>query len=234
MTTAQRGLFLDFDGTLCDSLTALRGVHRDFLASFGRVATADEFDTLNGPPLAAVVETLRQRHDLPGDAADLLALYRRLALAAHGEAPVAPGGAELLRHAGQAGWKVWIVTSAPAASVRAWLRLRGLEADVAGVVGGDDVARGKPDPAPYRLALARAGCAAAQSVAVEDSLQGAQAALAADLPTWLVAASGGDGLAETGSLNGHGRYLGVLHGLNDPRLLGRRTPSPGVATGARP
>lgn len=61
-----------------------------------------------------------------------------------------------------------------------------LGSDLAGrlavVVTGDDVARKKPDPEVYRLALYRLGLQAGEAVAVEDSQNGVEAALAAGLP----------------------------------------------------
>jgi HAD superfamily hydrolase (TIGR01509 family) len=49
------------------------------------------------------------------------------------------------------------------------------------VVAAQDVARHKPDPAAYLLALSRLGVPARGTVALEDSVPGLRAALAADL-----------------------------------------------------
>jgi len=54
------------------------------------------------------------------------------------------------------------------------------------VVSGDDVSRGKPDPEPYRVAIERADADPGLSIAVEDSPQGAAAARAAGLRTFLL------------------------------------------------
>jgi beta-phosphoglucomutase-like phosphatase (HAD superfamily) len=50
-------------------------------------------------------------------------------------------------------------------------------------VCGEDVARKKPDPEAYRLALAQLGCDVAQALAIEDSSNGLRAAMAAGLCT---------------------------------------------------
>lgn len=54
------------------------------------------------------------------------------------------------------------------------------------VVAGDDVERGKPDPQAYLLAAAGLGVAAADCVAVEDSVPGVTSALASGALTYAV------------------------------------------------
>jgi beta-phosphoglucomutase-like phosphatase (HAD superfamily) len=58
-------------------------------------------------------------------------------------------------------------------------------------VSGDDVRHGKPDPEGYVLASQRAGCPPSRILAIEDSQQGARAALAAGLKTFLLAEPAG-------------------------------------------
>lgn len=178
-----RGLLLDLDGVLCDSLPALRQAYRRFLEAFGAPATDAEFDSLNGPPLAEIVRRLKAAHGLAGDPDQLLHSYRRLVAEAHAGAGAAAGAAEVLAEARRLGWRTAVVTSAPAASVGAWLQRQGLAEWFDAVVDGEAVSRGKPDPEPYLTAAARLGCRPAACLAVEDSEQGATAALAAGAPT---------------------------------------------------
>ena len=184
---AAGGLFCDLDGTLCDSLTALRGAYQRFMAGFGLPASDAEFDSLNGPPLAQLVAILRTKHGLPGTDQDLLTGYLALAERAQADALPASGAAILLARARQKNWQVWVVTSGRRDASLAWLARHSLDKYVDGLVGGDEVSRGKPDPEPYLLALQRSGLRSEASLAVEDSEAGAQAALAARLPTWLLA-----------------------------------------------
>ena len=190
----RRGLFLDLDGTLADTLPMLRRAYRDFLARFGASGSEREFESLNGPPIPEIVARLKTVHRLPGTAVELTARYRSLLDEAHRAAPPQDGAAELLTAARAHGWTAAVVTSNPHAATQAWLIRVGLADRVAVVVGGDDVARGKPDPEPYRLALARGGCEATTSLAIEDGVQGALAAMGAGLPTWRLGA-GAEALA---------------------------------------
>ncbi len=184
----QRGLFVDLDGTLADSLQVLRDAYETFLTGYGRRGSSAEFDSLNGPPLVEIVARLKRSHDLPGSRDDLLRRYAALFDAAHLSAPACVGSRELLAHARDAGYAVAVVTSTRRSAAEAWLEKAALRSLVDFVVGGDDVAKGKPDPEPYLHALALTRCEAALSLAVEDSLQGSYAAMSAGIPTFLVGA----------------------------------------------
>ncbi len=181
-----RGLFLDLDGTLADTLPRLRQAYRDFLARFGRAGSCAEFERLNGPPLAEIVAALARGHALAAPPPDLLATYSDLVAAAQRQAPARDGAAELMAMARRRGWAVAVVTSATEALARNWLRGAGLEDLVDAVIGGDQVRRGKPDPEPYLVALARTGCDAGRSIAVEDSPSGDRAPASAGIPSWAI------------------------------------------------
>jgi HAD superfamily hydrolase (TIGR01509 family) len=204
----RRGLFLDLDGTLADSLTALRAVYYDFLARFGVAGSEAEFQSLNGPPLVRIVDILRKTHDLAPSREELLALYGDLIARSHDRVLPAPGALELLTEAGRHGWAVAVVTSTAREPAQRWLVRTGLAPLVDVIVGGDEVETGKPDPAPYRLALERTGCAASCSLAVEDSPQGATSAAAAGIPVWVLAS------ALAPQLSGRPQILGLLPDLS--------------------
>lgn len=69
-------------------------------------------------------------------------------------------------------------------------------------VFGDEVAKGKPDPESYELALKKAGVRAEEAVAIEDSLTGAKSSLAAGIRTIVINKNEAlfDGLADEGQL----------------------------------
>ena len=105
-----------------------------------------------------------------------------------GALPLRPGVARLLRAARSAGLRQGIVTTSGRAAVEALCQ--GLESDLAAGfdfwICGEEVARKKPDPEAYRLALGqlalgRLAVPAGRVLAVEDSANGVQAAAAAGL-----------------------------------------------------
>ncbi len=182
-----KGLLLDLDGTLADSVPALRAVYFAFLSGLGATGTDDEFGRLNGPPLAEIIQVLKKAHGLRDEPAALLGRYSDMIRHAHQTAPPVGGASELLQEARTRGWKIAVVTSSPRLAAWDWLVRSGLSDLVDTVVGGDEVAHGKPAPDPYVLGLSRVNCAAAVSLAVEDSRLGAMSAVAAGLSTWVVA-----------------------------------------------
>jgi len=179
-----KGLFLDLDGTLADSLIPLKQVYFSFLDSYGISGNEVEFQQLNGLPFSDIITVLRKAHNLRDDVAKLSDRYSAMVQKAHALAPPAAGARTLLDCARSKGWKVAVVTSAKRTWAAEWLEHNAFAVDA--VVGGDDVSAGKPSPEPYQLALSRTHCAPAQSLAVEDSRNGACAALAAGLSTWVI------------------------------------------------
>lgn len=182
--STSRGLFLDLDGTLADSLDVMRRVYDRFLVHFGCMASDDEFNSLNGPPLKEVVRRLKATHGLPGDVDALVANYQTFIAEAYDDVEPSLGVRDVMNIAKEGQWVIGVVTSNDERLTRRWLERTGLDGLVDVMVCGGDVKVGKPSPEPYLLALERAGCAAEYSVGVEDSAQGSQSAQSAGLKTF--------------------------------------------------
>ena len=102
-------------------------------------------------------------------------------MAASTEAPRFPlkaGVVELLASLKRAGVPCAVASSSSAAEIRHRLQSVGILGHFAAVTGGDEVSRGKPDPAVYLRAAERIGFRPVQCLAFEDSENGALAALA--------------------------------------------------------
>lgn len=179
---SRRGLFVDLDGTLVDSIPAMKMVYRRFLEGFGAQGTDEEFDELNGPPLNRVVEILRNRHKIAASSSDLLRQYERMVKENYLSTKPNPGAPEVLAHALSLGWKCAVVTSNSASLAREWVLQNNLV--VTDIIGKESIRIGKPDPEPYLIALQQLNCEARISVAVEDSAAGLKSALAAGLLTF--------------------------------------------------
>ncbi|SMF55248.1 haloacid dehalogenase superfamily, subfamily IA, variant 3 with third motif having DD or ED [Tistlia consotensis] len=116
--------------------------------------------------------------------AEKTARYHAL-LAAEGGA-LRPGVRRLLGEARAAGLRLAVATTTTPANVEALIRIafgRPATALFEVVAAGDAVARKKPDPEVYRLALGRLGLPAGACLAFEDSANGLKAALGAGLAT---------------------------------------------------
>jgi HAD superfamily hydrolase (TIGR01509 family) len=106
-------------------------------------------------------------------------------LVATGALPARPGIARISAEAASAGWGLAVASTSAEASVRAVLEHAvGVEAASRfSVFAGDIVPRKKPSPDIYLLALSQLGAAPDDTIVVEDSANGMQAAVAAGLAT---------------------------------------------------
>jgi HAD superfamily hydrolase (TIGR01509 family) len=103
-----------------------------------------------------------------------------------GALPPRPGVARLIDEALAAGWQLAVASTSAEESVRAVLELAAGPRNAArfsAVLAGDVVARKKPAPDIYALALERLAASAADTVVVEDSKNGLDAARALGLTT---------------------------------------------------
>jgi HAD superfamily hydrolase (TIGR01509 family) len=129
-----------------------------------------------------------------GAAERIAELHRRknahyAAIVEAGELHLRPGLPELLDALTSAGLRLAMATTTSRANLEVLLSAT-LGADGMSrfefAVCGEDVSRKKPDPEAYVLALRRLRLPAARCIAVEDSANGLQAALAAGIPTVIV------------------------------------------------
>lgn len=76
------------------------------------------------------------------------------------------------------GFRLMVVTGASRASCEIILEMGGIREFFSDLVCAEDVTRGKPDPQGYHLAMQHAGCSEQETLIVEDSQSGIDAALA--------------------------------------------------------
>jgi HAD superfamily hydrolase (TIGR01509 family) len=188
-------LLWDVDGTLAE--TELDGHRLAFNRAFAEAGLPWRWDPATYLSLLSVSggrerlrSFLQQVEGAPPSTARVEALQAAKqrhygALVAGGGLSLRPGVARLLEAAAAAGIPQVIVTTSGRAAVSAlleqllprpqlWFRFW---------VCGEDVAGKKPDPEAYRLALAQLDCPVEQALAIEDSCNGLQAAVAAGLST---------------------------------------------------
>ncbi|MDQ0821408.1 HAD superfamily hydrolase (TIGR01509 family) [Arthrobacter sp. V4I6] len=108
-----------------------------------------------------------------------------------GQMPARPGIVRIVDEARSAGWQLAVASTSAESSVRAVLEHVVGEERAAGfrIYAGDVVARKKPAPDIYELAIADLGITAKDAVVVEDSENGLRAALAAGLKTLVTVSS---------------------------------------------
>lgn len=113
----------------------------------------------------------------------LLEAYRG-AIAVH--TTLYPGAMAAVEALKEAGFAVSICTNKPEALAEALLRALGVRDAFGALVGADTLPVRKPDPAPYRAAVERAGGVVARSMLIGDTETDALTGVAAGVPVALV------------------------------------------------
>lgn len=171
-----RALLLDFNGTLSEDEPLLCGIFQELFAEAGRPLTeAEYYERLAGLSDREIVRMWLGRDD-PTILERKTARYRELAdgSTVTDEARAAVrGAAELV--------DVAVVSGSARAEIEPVLTAAGLAGSITVIVSADDIARSKPDPEGYLIALHLLGVQPGEAVAVEDSEAGVGAAKAARL-----------------------------------------------------
>lgn len=191
---ALRALLWDVDGTLAE--TERDGHRRAFNRAFVDAGLPLHWDAdAYGSKLLItggaerIAAALAQLEGQPPERQRVEALHTSkqkhyASLVADGGLLPRPGVLELMAEAQGAGLSQVIVTTSGRSAVRALVDKfpPGAQAGLAFWVCGGDVARKKPDPEAYLLALGRLGLGPGQAIALEDSSAGLIAADRAGLP----------------------------------------------------
>jgi HAD superfamily hydrolase (TIGR01509 family) len=93
------------------------------------------------------------------------------------------GFSELLAWTDTHNLKRALVTNAPRLNAEFMLEVLGIKEAFHTVVLADDCIAGKPDPAPYQVALSKLEITAEEAIALEDSPSGIRSAVGADIRT---------------------------------------------------
>lgn len=167
----------DMDGTLVRTEELWMTAERDTMEGFGSHWDAQDQAVAVGGPLDRVVNYMADRVGVDYDT-----LYRRLAdrieyLMATEPVPWMPGAQELHESLTASGLPQALVSNSWRELIQA--SLAKVQTSFDEIIGGDELARSKPDPLPYLTACARFGADPQRSVVIEDSATGVTAGLAA-------------------------------------------------------
>ena len=181
----QVAIAFDLDGTLVDSAPDLQAAANRMLAEIGRPRLTLPLVTSfigNGVP-KLVERCLVATGGIRGLHAEALARFR-----AHYDAAPAeltrpwPGALDAARALASAGHPLGICTNKPEAPARKLLRLLGMDALFASVIGGDTLPEHKPQPEPLLRCIAELGGNPGAALYVGDSETDADTAANAGVP----------------------------------------------------
>lgn len=176
-------LLFDLDGTMVDTDDHHLAAWNTVLAAHARQIDAAFYKTsIMGASNEAVISSLFPDRDPALGAAMIEAKEAAFRSMVTRLVPTA-GLPELLDWADSLALRKAVVTNAPRDNAVLMLRGLGWADRFPVLVIGDELARGKPDPLPYRTAMERLGADPAGSIAFEDSRSGVRAAVAARVET---------------------------------------------------
>lgn len=175
-------LIFDFDGTMLDTETPEFWSWQQIYADHGAVLSPSDWGRGIGT-WGAFDPWVDLESKIGGslNKEPIAAAHHARVRAAIEASKLLPGVLELLQGARDAHIKLAIASSSNRQWVEGWASRLGVLGFFAATATQDDVQRVKPDPALYRLACEKLGVQPAHALALEDSANGARAALAAGL-----------------------------------------------------
>ncbi|MHA7965186.1 HAD family hydrolase [Paenibacillus sp. CAU 1782] len=178
-----KALVFDFDGTIIDTETPWYYAFRERYKSHGVELTLEKYSQCVGTSLHQFnpYTYLMTEHGLPIDEEEFRAAVHRDHAEWMGKEQIRPGVINYLEAAKAAGLKIGLASSSKRDWIERHLAVLGIGHYFEFMATADDVAKVKPDPELYRLALAGLGVEPGEAVAIEDSPNGARAAAAAGM-----------------------------------------------------
>lgn len=182
-------ILFDLDGTLVNTDLIHFQIWQEILKDYGlEIDTAFYNQRISGRTNQEIIKDILPQ--LTSEQGQQLAEFKEARFRNSGEKllPLA-GLPEILDWVKTAGLKPAVVTNAPRKNAEFMLAALGLNTTFPIVVLAEEAIAGKPDPAPYQLALERLGISADAAIVFEDSPSGIQSAVGAGIYTIGVAST---------------------------------------------
>jgi beta-phosphoglucomutase len=178
-----QAVILDMDGVVLDSMPKHLHTWQETLVPFGARVTAADLYPLEGVPTERTAKLLTEKllgEPCSDEEAQRLAAKKRALFDELEPAPV-PGVLPLVYDLQGKGFRLALVTGSARSVVDGALRPAGVIDLFDVIVTGDQVAHGKPDPEPYRIAAERLNLTPGECLVIENAPLGIRSAKAAGM-----------------------------------------------------
>jgi HAD superfamily hydrolase (TIGR01509 family) len=180
-------IIFDMDGLLVDSETVWYDAEDAFIQSFGYEYSEDVREAIIGLRMDEFIEKLKDHYGLPGSVAELVAdLNERVFSLIATDDKAQPGAVELIDYVVSSGIPYAIASSSPMEVIHATLDSQRWTEHFTIRCSADDDAKGKPAPDVYLRTAEILGVRPERCLALEDSPNGARAAVAAGMTCYAV------------------------------------------------
>jgi HAD superfamily hydrolase (TIGR01509 family) len=180
-------IIFDMDGTLVDSEVVWRDAEIAFFRTLGIEYTDEVRQQIIGLRLDEMFTRLKAHYGLPQSVAELEAGMEAVMLPLIPKEVVPkPGARELIDYAAHLGIPYCIASSSPMSIIKAVVESQGWTTLIPHLYTADAVPLGKPAPDVYLYAARSLGVEPAACLALEDSPNGARAAVAAGMTCYAV------------------------------------------------
>ena len=179
-----KAIIFDHDGTLVDSEPVHHGIWQDTLAPYEVSISMDTYKThLSGTPTIHSANWIVQSHQLPVEAAHLCDIKLKAieAFLTQDGFPLMPGVKELLAWLSRSEFKLGVASGAALSEVEHSLNFHNITEHFEAVATKNHVTNNKPAPDVYLHAAKSLGVAPEHCLAIEDSDNGQQSAIAAQM-----------------------------------------------------
>ena len=176
-------IFIDFDGTLVNTVPMLYQNYLSFLRHFSYFGTKEEFSELMGPSIKEFVPILKKKYHLKPSNQELYKLYLKNLPQSYKFVEYMPGALEFLKYAKENHFCLSLVTSTPKELLDYAIEPLKLNHYFSLIITADNVKKTKPSPEIYLLALKNNHIKSDQAITIEDSFNGIVASKNAHIQT---------------------------------------------------
>ena len=183
-----KAVIFDFDGTIIDTETAWYKVFKDAYEKYGVDLTLTTYSQCLGTSLQTFnpYTHLSTHHAIPIDLDEFRAMILQNYEKLIEQESMRPGILNLLQEAKAAGLKIGLASSSHRDWIDKFVEKLNIRDYFECYCTADTVTKVKPDPELYIQALEQLGVKANEAIAIEDSPNGARAAVAAGLHTVVI------------------------------------------------